>query len=69
MSVQQVNGMIFCLLGLAALIVSVGIAWTLARVSRVRRVNGAGMMSVASLVFFIASLVACWFGVSALIEG
>jgi hypothetical protein len=61
--------MIYSLLGLASLIVSLGIAWTLAHVSGVRRVNGVGMMSSLSFVLFIIGVVACWFGVSSLIEG
>jgi hypothetical protein len=60
--------MIYSLLGLASLIVSLGIAWTLTHVSGVRRVNGVGMMSILSFVLFIIGVVACWFGVIPLLS-
>lgn len=59
MSKEQVTGVIFSPLGLAPLILSVGIAWMLARTSRVRRIHGSGVMSVASLALFLVGVVAC----------
>ena len=69
MSKQQVTGVTFSLLGVAALILSIGLAWMLARISHVRRVNGAGVLSVASVLLFILGVVACWLVVSSLVEG
>jgi uncharacterized membrane protein len=69
MSTQQVNGVALSLVGVAALILSIGIAWSLSRVSRRQRVESAGMISVVSLLLFLAGVVACYFGVSAIVEG
>jgi hypothetical protein len=66
---QQVTGLALSLVGLAAFILSVGVAWFLSRVSRTRRVESAGMISAISIVLFLAGVVACYFGVSALVEG
>jgi Kef-type K+ transport system membrane component KefB len=69
MNSQQMSGLALSLVGVAALILSVGIAWSLSRVSRRRRVESAGVISVVSLVVFLAGVVACYFGVSAMLEG
>jgi Kef-type K+ transport system membrane component KefB len=69
MSMQQVNGLALSLVGVAALILSVGIAWSLSRVTRTRQVEGAGVIMVVSVALFLAGVVACFFGVSALVEG
>jgi uncharacterized membrane protein len=69
MTSQQINGLALSLVGVAALILSVGIAWSLSRVSRTRPVEGSGMISVVSILLFLAGVVACYFGVSAIVEG
>jgi uncharacterized membrane protein len=69
MSTLQVNGLALSLVGVAALILSVGIAWSLSRVSRRRRVESAGVISVVSVLLSLAGVVACYFGVSAIVEG
>jgi hypothetical protein len=38
-------------------------------VSRTRRVESAGVISVVSLLVFLSGVVACYFGVSAMLEG
>jgi hypothetical protein len=57
------------LVGVAVLILSVGIAWTLSRVSRSRRVESAWVVTAVSFVLFVVGVVLCWFGVSAFVEG
>lgn len=69
MSAQQLTGMALCLVGLAALIVSVSIGWALSRSSRVRPVASASVISVTSVVLLLAGMVACYFGVNSLVEG
>jgi hypothetical protein len=69
MSDQQTTGLILLLVGLAALIVSAGIAWALSRRSRVRRVESTWFITAISVVLLVAGVVLCWFGVSALVEG
>jgi hypothetical protein len=69
MTSQQITGLALSLVGVAALILSVGIAWSLSRGSRTQRVESAGMLSVVSLIVFLAGVVACYFGVSAIVEG
>jgi hypothetical protein len=68
MSEQQLHGAALFLLGVALLIVSVGIAWTLSRSSRSRRVEGAWLIIILSFLLFVAGVVLCWFGVSAVVE-
>ena len=69
MSGQQVYGVALVLVGFALLIVSVGVAWTLARRSRASRVEGAGVLTAVSFALFLAGVLICWLGVSALVEG
>jgi hypothetical protein len=69
MSVQQTTGVVLLFVGLAALSVSVGIAWILSRLARDGRVDGTWFVSVVSLLLFLAGIALCWFGVSNIIEG
>jgi hypothetical protein len=69
MSDQQTTGLILLLVGLAALIVSAGVAWTLSRLSRTQRVESAWLITVVSFALFLVGIALCWFGVSALLEG
>jgi uncharacterized membrane protein YecN with MAPEG domain len=69
MSEQQIYGAALFLVGVALLIVSVGIAWALSRSSRTRRVEGAWLITIMSFIVFVVGVVLCWFGVSALVEG
>jgi hypothetical protein len=66
---QQTTGLILLLVGLAALIVSAGIAWTLSRLSRTQRVESAWLIIVVSFALFLVGIALCWFGVSVLLEG
>jgi hypothetical protein len=69
MSAQQISGVIILLIGVAALIVSVGVAWTLSRISRTRRVEGIGFVTVVAVLLFLVGMALSYFGVSALVEG
>jgi hypothetical protein len=69
MSAQQMTGIVFLLIGLAALIVSAGVAWMLSRLSRTRRVEGTSFITVVSFLLFIVGIVLCWFGISSIVEG
>jgi hypothetical protein len=69
MSAQQMTGSVFLLIGLAALIVSVGVAWTLARLSGTRGVAGTSFLTAVSFGLFVVGIVLCWLGVSTLVEG
>jgi hypothetical protein len=69
MSGQQGYGVALFLVGFAVLIVSLGIAWTLARRSRASRVEGAGVLTAVSFALFVVGVLICWLGVSALVEG
>lgn len=69
MNSQQMSGLALSLVGVAALILSVGIAWFLSRVSRTRPVESTGMITVVSILLFLAGVVACYFGVSAMVDG
>jgi hypothetical protein len=69
MSSQQMTGLALSLVGVALLIVSVGVAWMQARVSRTARVESSWLITIVSLVLFLASVALCWLGVSALVEG
>jgi steroid 5-alpha reductase family enzyme len=69
MSVQQTTGVVLLFVGLAALSVSVGVAWILSRLTRDGRVDGIWLISVVSLLLFLAGTALCWFGVSNIIEG
>ena len=69
MSAQQISGVVILLIGVAALIVSVGVAWTLSRISRTRRVDGAGFITGVAFALFLVGIILCYFGVSNLVEG
>jgi hypothetical protein len=69
MSDQQMTGMVVLSLGVAALIISAGVAWTLSRITRTRQVEGISFITVVSLLLFLVGIVLCWFGVSVLVEG
>jgi hypothetical protein len=69
MSDHQTYGVALFLVGVAVLIVSVGIAWTLSRQSRMRRVESTWVITTVSFVLFVVGVALCWFGVSALVEG
>jgi hypothetical protein len=69
MSAQPTTGLVTLLVGLAALMVSVGVAWILSRLARDGRVEGVWFPILVSLLLFLAGTALCWFGVSAMIEG
>jgi hypothetical protein len=69
MSSQQMTGVVTLLLGVAALIISAGVAWTVSRVTRTRQVEGISFITVVSFLLFIVGIVLCWFGVSTFVEG
>jgi hypothetical protein len=69
MSAQQTTGLVTLLVGLAALLVSVGVAWILSRLARDGRVDGVWFVTLVSLLLFLAGTALCWFGVSAIVEG
>jgi steroid 5-alpha reductase family enzyme len=69
MSVEQTTGLVLLLVGLAALSVSVGVAWILSRLTRDGRVDGIWFISAVSLLLFLVGIALCWFGVSNIIEG
>jgi hypothetical protein len=69
MSAQQISGVVILLIGVAALIVSVGVAWTLSRISRTRQVEGIGFITIVTVLLFLVGMALSYFGVSALVEG
>ena len=69
MNQQLVTGLVVLLLGVAALIVSIGVAWILSRLALDGRVDGIWFVSVVSLSLFLVGIALCWFGVSAIVEG
>jgi hypothetical protein len=69
MSAQQTTGVVTLLVGIAALLVSVGVAWILSRLARDGRVEGVWLITAVSLGLFLTGIALCWFGVSAMIEG
>jgi predicted MFS family arabinose efflux permease len=69
MSVQQTTGLALLLVGVAALIGSVGIVWILSRLTRDGSVEGTWFISAVSLLLFLVGIPLCWFGVSAIVEG
>jgi len=60
---------VILLLGVAALIISAGMAWTLSRLSRMRRVESTAFITGVSFLLFLVGIVLCYFGVSTLVEG
>jgi hypothetical protein len=69
MSDQQMTGVVILLLGVAALIVSAGVAWTVSRITRTRRVEGISFITLVAFLLFLVGVVLCYFGVSSLVEG
>jgi hypothetical protein len=69
MSTQQITGVVVFLLGVAALIVSAGVAWTVARISRRRQIEGISFITLVAFLLFLAGVVLCYFGVTNLVEG
>jgi Kef-type K+ transport system membrane component KefB len=67
MSDQQMTGVVVLSLGVAALIISAGVAWILSRISRTRRVDGVGFITVVCFLLFLVGVVLCYFGVSTLV--
>lgn len=67
MSDQQMTGVVILLLGVAALIVSAGVAWTVSRITRTRRVEGISFITLVAFLLFLVGVVLCYFGVSALV--
>ena len=63
------TGLVVLLLGVAALIVSIGVAWILSRLALDGRVDGIWFVSVVSLLLFLVGIALCWFGVSGLMGG
>ena len=62
------TGVVVLSLGVAALMVSAGVAWALSRITRTRRVEGTSFITVVTVVLLIVGVVLCWFGVSTLLE-
>jgi hypothetical protein len=54
MSAQQISGMVILLIGVAALIISMGVAWTLSRISRMRQVEGIGFITTVAVLLFLS---------------
>jgi hypothetical protein len=69
MNSQQMTGVVVLSLGVAALIVSIGTAWTLSRLSRTRGVVHPWFITFVSFLLFVVGIVLCYFGVSNLVEG
>jgi protein-S-isoprenylcysteine O-methyltransferase Ste14 len=69
MSSQQISGVVVFLLGVAALMVSVGVAWTVTRITRTRPVEGAWLLTLAGVLLLLVGLALCYFGVSTLVGG
>ena len=69
MNQQLVTGLVVFLLGVAALIVSIGVVWILSRLALDGRVDGTWFIAVVSLLLFLVGIALCWFGVSAIVEG
>jgi hypothetical protein len=68
MITQQVHGVALSLVGAADLILSVGIAWSLSCFSHATRRMRRHDHRV-SVALFLASVIACYFGVSAMMDG
>jgi hypothetical protein len=51
------------------LIMSVGLAWALARRSRAQRVESTWFITLVSFVLLVVGAALCYFGISNIIEG
>jgi len=69
MTDQQLQGVVYLLLGLAAVIVSAGVAWQLARNTRAQRVESSWIVTLVSFALLLVGAALCYSGVSKLIEG
>jgi hypothetical protein len=69
MNDQQTTGVVVLLLGVAALIISAGVAWTVARISRTRQVEGMGFITLVAFLLFLVGIVLCYFGVTNIVDG
>jgi hypothetical protein len=69
MNDQQTTGVVVLLLGVAALIISAGVAWTVARISRTRQVEGMSFITLVAFLLFLVGIVLCYFGVTNIVEG
>jgi hypothetical protein len=69
MNQQQMTDLVVLLLGMAALLVSVGVAWTLSRLSRAGRVASRWFITLVAFLLFAVGVVLCYFGVSSIVEG
>jgi hypothetical protein len=64
MSNQQMTGLVVLLLGVAALIISIGVAWALSRLARAGRVESTWFITLVTFLLFVVGVVLCWFGVT-----
>jgi Co/Zn/Cd efflux system component len=69
MSSQQISSVVLLLVGLLALVASLGTAWALSRSSRGCRIESAWFLIAVSVVLFLLGVALCWFGLSTLVEG
>jgi hypothetical protein len=69
MNDQQTTGVVVLLLGVAALIISAGVAWTVARISRTRQVEGMSFITLVAFLLFLVGIVLCYFGVTNIVDG
>jgi hypothetical protein len=69
MNTQQITGVVVFLLGVAALIVSAGVAWTVAHITRRRQIDGISFITLVAFLLFLGGIVLCYFGVTNLVEG
>jgi len=68
-SSQQISSVLLLLVGLVALMASLGTAWALSRFSRAGRSESAWFLITVSALLFLLGVALCWFGVSTLLEG
>ena len=69
MSSQQMTGVVVLLLGVAALIVSAGVAWMRSRLSRAGSVEGSSFILVVAVLLVLVGIALCYFGISTIMEG
>jgi hypothetical protein len=48
--------------------ISAGVAWTLSRMTRTRRVEGISFITMVSFVLFLIGIVLCYFGDSNIVD-
>jgi amino acid transporter len=69
MTSQQITGIVLLLIGVVALMVSLGTAWVLSRLTQDGRDQGFWFITLVSLLLFLVGIALCWFGVSGVVEG